>query len=214
MGFRLHVIRHAEGTHNPNHDTTILDPPLTARGIEQATLLNRNFPFKNEVGLVIASPLRRTIQTALLGMRDTIDTGYYTDGTGGARDGAAFLLQADIQAHSDRRCDTGSTASILRSEFPHLPWETLGLDPLFPAKDGLYAPDMESLRKRGLKIQQFLEERFKELEHTGRSDIVVVLHGGFIRFLGLGDELTVDQAGWKSFIVTFDKDHRMNGVPL
>ncbi|KAL3436991.1 histidine phosphatase superfamily [Aspergillus tetrazonus] len=214
MGFRLHVIRHAEGTHNPNHDTTILDPPLTERGIEQATILNRNFPFKHDVGLVIASPLRRTIQTALLGLRDTMDTRYYTDGTGGARDGATFLLQADIQAHSDRRCDTGSAVSILQSEFPHLPWDTLGLDPLFPAKEGLYAPDMESLRRRGLRVQKYLEGRFKELENTGRPDIAVVLHGGFIRFLGLGDEIAVDQAGWKSFVVTFDEDHRMDGVPL
>jgi hypothetical protein len=71
-------------------------PQLTARGIEQATTLDRNFPFKHEVGLVFASPLRQTIQTAVLGLWDAVDTRYYTDGIGGTRDAATFLLQVDI----------------------------------------------------------------------------------------------------------------------
>ncbi|RDW57853.1 phosphoglycerate mutase family protein [Aspergillus mulundensis] len=212
MAFRLHVVRHAEAAHNPNHDTTILDPPLTAKGIHQCTNLNRSFRFKSEVGLVVASPLRRTIQTALLGFQDTLDTSYYAAGTGGVRGGAKFHLEADLQAHSDRNCDTGSTELVLRAEFPQLPWDTFGLDPLFPKKDGLYAPDMESLRRRGLRVQRYLAEIFRELENTDRRDIVVVVHGGFMRFLGLGDNLTVEQGDWETFNVTFTEDNRMEVV--
>jgi hypothetical protein len=36
ISFRLHLIRHAEGTHNPAHVISILDPPLTPKGIEQS----------------------------------------------------------------------------------------------------------------------------------------------------------------------------------
>jgi hypothetical protein len=42
------------------------------------------------------------------------------------------------------------------------------------------------------------------LRIAGRADIAIVLHGGFIRFPGLGDDMTVDQADWKTFVVAID----------
>ena len=123
MSFRLHLIRHAEGTHNPAHDTTILDPPLTEKGIEQCLKLCQDFPFKESVGLVMTSPLRRTLQTARLGFQHSIDERYYAQGSrAGVQNGACLLLEPDVQAHSARPCDTGSDIAILRSEFYDLPW--------------------------------------------------------------------------------------------
>ncbi|KAJ5964373.1 uncharacterized protein N7479_004249 [Penicillium vulpinum] len=210
MSFRLHLIRHAEGTHNPAHDTTILDPPLTEKGIEQCLKLCQEFPFKDSVGLVLASPLRRTLQTARLGFQKTIDEKYYAQGSGvGVQNGARLVLEPDVQAHSARPCDTGSDIAVLRSEFYDLPWEILDLDPIFPAKEGIYASDSESLELRGARIQGRLEENFKELKDSGRPDIVVVTHGGFLSSV-IGQERTeVGQARWKTFIVTFDQDSRI-----
>ncbi|KAJ6125141.1 hypothetical protein N7471_012458 [Penicillium samsonianum] len=180
MSFRLHLIRHAEGTHNPGHDTTILDPPLTEKGIEQSLQLCQVFPFKESVGLVVTSPLRRTLQTARLGFQQSIDEKYCAQGSGaGVQNGARLLLEPDVQAHSARPCDTGSDIAALRSEFYDLPWEILDLDHTFPAKEGLYASDPESLKLRGARIQRRLEQKFKELKNSARPDIVVVTHGGF-----------------------------------
>ena len=207
MSFRLHLVRHAEGTHNPGHDTTILDPPLTARGIEQSQELCRDFPYKDSVGLVFASPLRRTLQTASLGFRQSIDEKYYARGSGaGVRNGAKLVLEPDVQAHSARPCDTGSDISILRTEFYDLRWDILDLDPIFPKKEDLYADDSESLKLRGARLQHRLEEKFKELKDSSRPDIVVVTHGGFLKFVVGNDKIRVGQAKWETFMVTFDED--------
>ncbi|KAJ5157338.1 uncharacterized protein N7482_008438 [Penicillium canariense] len=212
--FRLHLVRHAEGTHNPAHDTTIPDPPLTERGIEQSKELCRDFPFKQDVGLVITSPLRRTLQTTLVGFGKTLDKKYYSANQGaGVSTGAQLLAAADVQAHSTRPCDTGSDISLLHAEFPDLPWDTLGLDPVFPAKQGPYAPDYEMLRQRGLRIQSDLEHLFQELQSTGRPDVVIVTHGGFMRFI-TGKTDPLGPAKWRTFLVTFDLDSGMTAEPL
>ncbi|KAL3476406.1 histidine phosphatase superfamily [Aspergillus californicus] len=210
MTFRLHLVRHAEGTHNPTHDTTILDPPLTARGIEQSQELCRDFPFKDSVGLVMTSPLRRTLQTARLGFKDTLDKKFYARGVDvGVQNGAELLLEPDIQAHSARPCDTGSDISILRDEFPDLPWDFLSLNPVFPAKEGLYAADREALKLRGVRVQRRLEERFKELKGSNRPDIVVVTHGGFWGRVTGVESTAAGPAKWKTFMVSFDQESRM-----
>ena len=54
-----------------------------------------------------------------------------------------------------------------------------------------------------------MEQKFKELKDSGRPDIVVVTHGGFLSYV-IGQEKTeVGQARWKTFIVTFDQDSRI-----
>jgi broad specificity phosphatase PhoE len=210
MRFRLHIVRHAEGTHNPAHDTTIPDPPLTQRGIEQSQELSQTFQFKESVGLVLASPLRRTLQTAHIGFQQTLDQRYYAKGSGaGVQKGAQLVLEPDVQAHSSRPCDTGSNISILQSEYQDLPWDILELDPIFPNKEGLYASDSETLKQRGWRIQRRLEEKFKELANTSRPDIVVVTHGGIIRFVTGDDTMSIGPAKARSFMVTFDQDSRL-----
>lgn len=210
MLFRLHIVRHAEGTHNPTHDTTILDPHLTERGIAQSQELSQSFPFKDSVGLVLTSPLWRTLQTAHIGFQQTLDERYYPKESGaGIKQGAELVLEPDVQAHSSRPCDTGSDISLLQSEYQDLPWDILEMDPIFPKKEGLYASDLEALKQRGWRIQRRLEEKFKELANTARPDIVVVTHGGFIRFVTGDDTLEIGPAKAKSFVVTFDQDSRL-----
>ncbi|KAK9846956.1 Histidine phosphatase superfamily [Penicillium brevicompactum] len=111
----------------------------------------------------------------------------------------------EVQAHSARPCDTGSEIAILRSEFHDLPWETMQLDDTFPEKKGLYAADPESLRLRGVRIQRQLKEHFQRLAGTNRPDIVVVTHGGFLRFVSGDDRIEIGQARWRTFMVTFNQ---------
>lgn len=213
MRYRLHVVRHAEGIHNPANDKSIRDPPLTPRGIEQSQILSQKFPCKEEIGLVITSPLRRTLQTALVGFQQMLNERYYPKAAkDGFPNGARLLIEPDIQAHSARPCDMGSEQAILQSEFPHLPWEELAFDPLFPAKEGLYATDKESLIQRGQRLQRLFEEQFAALAGSGRPDIVVVSHGGFMQFVVWDNKIAFDSAGWRSFWVEFDSCHNMSLV--
>ena len=215
MSNRLHIVRHAEGVHNVGHNKNILDPELTAKGISQSQNLSRSFPYKEEVGLVITSPLRRTLQTTYEGFREVLDQKYFaaqgSGSSGGISNGARLLLDADVQAHSDRPCDTGSDISVLQAEFPETSFADLPAD--WHVKVGPYAGDRESVNRRAEKVRQRLIEQFKELEGREgglRRDIVIVSHGGMIGHLIENHKFRgVDEAGWKTFFVTQDDDGKV-----
>ncbi|KAL2825329.1 histidine phosphatase superfamily [Aspergillus cavernicola] len=207
MVYRLHLVRHAEGTHNPTHDTSILDPPLTANGVQQCEELSEHFSFNERVGLVLTSPLRRTLQTALIGFRRCFDQ--RLELKSGIQSSSQICLDPDLQAHSLRPCDTGSEILTLRSEFPDLPWDIFALDPTFPAKEGLYAPDIEALEARGRRVRCRLRRVFEELENSSRPDVVVVTHGGFMRFVTGEKGMGFDPAMPRTFLVNFESDSRM-----
>ena len=67
----IDIIRHAEAQHNilGSH---IRDPPLTAAGRAQSRELARGFPYSRQVARVVASPLRRTIETATVAFADSV----------------------------------------------------------------------------------------------------------------------------------------------
>lgn len=209
MPFRLHIVRHAEGTHNPHHDTTIHDPELTPTGTQQSADLSQDFPYKESVGLVLTSPLRRTLQTTLLGLCTVLDKKYYTDS--GVSHGAKLILEPDVQAHSARPCDTGSEWSVLKTEFPALPWDEFQLDAVFPQKVGRYAPEWEVLEERGRALQKKMEGFFKEMQGSddGRVDVVVVTHGGFMKFVTGDSKIMVGPGKWGSFLVEFDESSKL-----
>ena len=117
-GRTLHFIRHCQGEHNAmqGHGTgrntsqyLLDDAKLTAAGEEQARQLLSNPVFLAEDGgkaqlpeLVVVSPLRRTMQTAVLGF--------------GA--GASFALRPELQETSMMPCDSAKPelgAELLRS---------------------------------------------------------------------------------------------------
>ena len=93
------------------------DPPLTPHGEKQCRNLLANFPFHSHVEMIVASPLRRTLYTALLGFESVLK-------------GKKLKIVAlpEIQETSDVACDIGSDLSALEQEIigKNLPVE-LGL---------------------------------------------------------------------------------------
>jgi len=65
----LHLVRHAVAVHNATQDFTILDPPLTPYGREQATKLHHltEQNIQQTAELIVTSPLTRTLQTTIIG---------------------------------------------------------------------------------------------------------------------------------------------------
>lgn len=63
----LLFIRHAQGEHTLNLPNSLYTkkPSLTDKGITQARSLIEEFPLLN-TDIIVSSPLRRTLQTALL----------------------------------------------------------------------------------------------------------------------------------------------------
>lgn len=88
-----------------NH--TIHDPQLTDFGHEQCRNLRETFPRHADIDLVTASPLRRTLHTALESFEPVLK----------AKPDLKVIALPDIQEISDVACDTGSEPSVLKEEF-------------------------------------------------------------------------------------------------
>ena len=63
----LVFIRHGQGKHTLDlpRSLQLKDPSLTPKGVQQAELLRKQFPLSNN-DIVFMSPIRRTLQTALV----------------------------------------------------------------------------------------------------------------------------------------------------
>lgn len=97
-----------QGYHNLTTANHVLpDPELTQLGEQQCAKLKESFPFHSQIELVAASPLRRTIHTALLSFQPVFE----------AHKNFKILCIPEAQETSDVPCDTGSDPAVLQKEF-------------------------------------------------------------------------------------------------
>ncbi|KAI9851354.1 MAG: hypothetical protein M1838_003910 [Thelocarpon superellum] len=170
MAPTIHCVRHAQGYHNlsiANH--SLPDPSLTPFGKEQCQQLHEAFPYHAQVDLLVASPLRRTIYTTLLGFESETQRGL------------AVIALPEIQETSDLPCDTGSPLPRIQQEFADQPvdlslvhdgWDSkAGV----PTRQGKWAAHAEQVRERAKYARQWLKAR-------PEKHIVVVTHGGFLHY--------------------------------
>lgn len=124
---KIHLVRHVEvcitkrrafprhkthiyiqGVHNLSHEFWhVRDPQITDKGKAQCKKLRDEFPSHPNVELVVASPLRRTIYTALEAFAPVFE----------GRKDLKLILNPDLQETSDFPCDIGSEVASLRKEF-------------------------------------------------------------------------------------------------
>ncbi|KAH8675658.1 histidine phosphatase superfamily [Xylariales sp. PMI_506] len=145
-------------------DWQIPDPALTERGLEQCAALGSSlksqYTFSNAETLIVVSPFRRTLQS----FQHTL--GWL------AKEGVPVQLRAEWQETTDNPCDVGIDVALAQSEWPDLDFSKL--DPVYPAKTGLYGPSEEALCKRALFARRWLYSRREKY-------IIVVTHSGFLR---------------------------------
>ncbi|KAF2227415.1 histidine phosphatase superfamily [Elsinoe ampelina] len=165
----VHLVRHAQGFHNlsvKNH--AIHDPLLTPAGIEQCRTLAKDFPFKNDVELVVASPLKRTIYTALYSFPEPIINRHLK-----------IITMPELQETSDLPCDTGSSPAEIAKEFEGKPIDLSALETPegqhWNDKKGKWAPHADAIIARAAAARKWLHAR-------PEKDIVVVTHGGFLHY--------------------------------
>ncbi|KAB2571557.1 Histidine phosphatase superfamily clade-1 [Lasiodiplodia theobromae] len=170
----LILIRHAEALHNVDKDYSIPDPVLSQLGLQQCTELRDHLrqgkerPQVSELAeraeLIVVSPMRRTLQTALLGLDWLVEKG------------VPLRPDAGWQENSDKPCDTGSPVSVLQKEFPSVDFQTV--DPIYPEKvepaTNPYAFSRRAVVARGQTCLEWLHKRPEKV-------IVVVSHSGFLR---------------------------------
>jgi len=165
----VHFVRHAQGYHNLTVANHILpDPELTQLGEEQCAKLKESFPYHSQIELVAASPLRRTIHTALLSFQPVFE----------AHKDFKVICIPEAQETSDVPCDTGSDPAVLKNEFVDrgLPVDISLVHEGWNSKQGKWSPQIGALRNRAREVRQWLRAR-------PEKQIVLVTHGGLLHYL-------------------------------
>ena len=161
------------------------DPTLTPLGLTQCYALGDTFPYTPLVTHIVASPLRRTLYTALESFPTLVQP----------PKGLKVIALPEIQETSDLPCDTGSALELLQREFgvggDGEKWN--GCVDLSLVTDGwndkstgtAWAPDKPSVERRAQKARLYLRKLAQDFERdTGEeAHIVVVTHGGLLHFL-------------------------------
>lgn len=152
------------------------DPLLTPYGRQQCTHLQEVFPYAQDVDLIIASPLKRTIYTALYSFDKKITSKDMT-----------IITLPEIQETSDLPCDTGSDLAELEHEFAGKKIDFKLVQEGWNSKKGKWTPTTKEVEERAKYARHWLRERKEE-------HIVVVTHGGVLHYL------TEDWAGFEGFM--------------
>ncbi|KAG9603477.1 phosphoglycerate mutase-like protein, partial [Aureobasidium melanogenum] len=163
----LHLVRHAEGFHNSAwHGEGIHDPLLTEKGEAQCAELCKNFPYHDKIDMLMASPMKRTIQTCKFSFRPAVDKGLQ------------ILLMPLAQESSNEPMDTGSSVSEIKSLFGDLVDEHRIADvyPHWTTNCGRFDTDPETMIDRAKMLRLYIRDREEK-------NIVLVSHGTFAHAL-------------------------------
>lgn len=164
------LIRHGQAEHNVFGDFSIRDPRLTRVGEEQAKAIPRSgvlpSTLEAENALIVCSPLRRTLETALLSLEEEIRV-----------KGVPFLAHPDAQELPDHPCDTGSPASQLAVQYKGVDFAHLDED--WYLKIGPYSSSHMATSARIERLRGFLWQQAL----AGKRHIVLVTHHGVLKKL-------------------------------
>jgi broad specificity phosphatase PhoE len=200
MTHQIHLVRHGESEHNVSKDNSHHDPPLTDLGSWQAAQLVTTFPRQDRVAVILTSPLRRAIATAIAGFGHILDkTSPRPESSPGIEAGAKLIVYPDLQPRMDRQSDIGSDRGVLEKEFPGLDFSLLTEG--WQKKEGLYADEEAVVEDRARRVRSHLVNILEELEGQTRTDIVLVTHGVVRDILDGSDRSNWARAGWKSYII-------------
>ncbi|KAF4636911.1 hypothetical protein G7Y89_g1174 [Cudoniella acicularis] len=177
----IYLVRHAQGEHNiseisPTGNSFVKDPNLTEFGRSQCKELRESFLYHDEVQIVMASPLRRTIQTAVTSFSPVL-----------SRPEVPFLLVPLAQEISAKPCDVGTDPEKLAAamdmvladvdtEFDPTRIDFSFLESGWNSKTGLYEASLKAVELRAAALRRWLWKR-------PETSIILVTHGAFLPHL-------------------------------
>lgn len=185
----IHVMRHAIAWHKYPYVRCFLicsitsrgeeqldqihDPGITPGGMQEVRLFTSLYFNLRNPTVVVTSPLRRCLQTALNAFAELIESGR-----------VRVIAHPDLMEVSIEPCDTGTPLDRLREEFPQIQfaedlfpdvWPRSGN--IIPPKEGtIYDDTPDALSRRSRRVLEYV----KNLDDT---EVIIVTHGGFAHFL-------------------------------
>jgi broad specificity phosphatase PhoE len=224
----LYLIRHGQAEHNVNpSNVSRRDTILTATGQLQAADLRAALPASSrlQIGAIVASPLRRALQTALIGFEDLLIpnstkvianrvsvNSSVLDATQTQSKPLRLVALPEAQETSDLPCDMGLPVADLVAEFDAInsKWRdcvSFGLvsPKEWGSKAGKWACDREALEKRARETRRWLREEMRQLglsrSHATTSNGEDFLPGGDCVLVTHGGFLHFLTEDWEGFDV-------------
>ncbi|WVF71212.1 hypothetical protein IAT40_006012 [Kwoniella sp. CBS 6097] len=201
---RIHLTRHAQAEHNVDSDYTIADAPLTNLGREQSKNLNKlsKDTFQKTAELLVCSPLRRPMETMLIGypeLKSRLEN-----------EGKPVILLDTLQEVGPYPCDTPTyPIEKLKASnggiFSSLDFSTLSED--YASKSGIYDPYRGPERAR--EVRKWLRDR-------PEKEIVVVAHGDILRCIADNENSSRpwDNAEVKVFTFASENDENASMIEI
>lgn len=165
---QLTLIRHAQGFHNLNIEGhQFHDPRLTLQGQQQCRDLAWKLEDMYTIDCIVASPLLRTLHTALLVFESLLRL----------KPALRIIALPELQETSDLPCDIGSSVEELEKEFHDKPID-LSLVPhdWTNKATGMFTPQNDRIVARCRKARHFLAS-------LGADNVAVVAHGAVLHYL-------------------------------
>ncbi|KAJ4991958.1 acyl-thioesterase ii [Stagonosporopsis vannaccii] len=165
---QLTLIRHAQGFHNLAIEGHQLhDPRLTLAGRQQCRHLAWRLEDIHSIDCVVASPLLRSLYTALLVFEDVLRF----------KPNLRIIALPELQETSDLPCDIGSSVVDLEKEFRTKPVD-LSLVPhdWTDKVTGIFSPQSSCIAARCRKVRHFLAS-------LRAKNVAVVTHGALLHYL-------------------------------
>lgn len=176
----VHFVRHAQGEHNVAGERDrkeylredLIDAVLSDKGKQQCSALldkldsaDSNHVSK-DAHLLVVSPMRRTLETALLGFKNHVDRIPWV---------ALESLREKTGLHP---CDCRLSVKELQEDHPHVCFRQIESesDPLYHQYDTREPED--HINKRALDF-------FKWLEQREESNVIVVTHSAYLQCMFL-----------------------------
>mmetsp|Transcript_33055 Transcript_33055/g.69566 ORF Transcript_33055/g.69566 Transcript_33055/m.69566 type:complete len:282 (+) Transcript_33055:21-866(+) len=123
----VHLVRHAEGTHNLNEAESKLPPHfdanLTPRGVEQCGQLAKHTKTL-DVGAVMVSPMTRCLETARLSFPHL----YETSSSSSNNDDVPFIAHEEWRETVNFLCDSRRPKQILQQNYPRVSFDRVSHD--------------------------------------------------------------------------------------
>lgn len=162
----LYLIRHGQSLHNELfHKIGVkafripatIDAPLTNEGHLQSIELGQSWQNKNEIELVLVSPLTRTLDTAMNIFGDT-DIPMVSE---------EFLREYPI---GEDTCNKRSSLTLLKNKYPRIDFN------LISDQDTLWTSEY---RENIDELEQRLDKMVKYLQNRKEKNIAIVGHSSY-----------------------------------
>jgi broad specificity phosphatase PhoE len=162
----IHCVRHAQGVHNltGTGNYNIRDPVLTPFGEQQCSAFAATFPYHDQIELIVTSPLRRAISTALLSFAPEIERS------------VKVVAMSELQEVGDMPCDSGSELNAIRQECKESPVDFSLVEEGWEKKEGMASNTVTAIQRRADAARKWLKSR-------PEKGIAVISHGCFLHFL-------------------------------